>query len=451
MDVSNESTLSTIDYDEILKVLKTDTKEISNFIGKDVEEIFVIRGNKERRYKVIRKNAEAVLLKSKEYEDPCIIISPIKIENKNVKKEIICNDWIFGETISLQGSIFAKYVSFDNSDFYKINNFVTACFLSHVSFKDSTFYDFPHFSLCHFKKNVDFSYSRFINDAGFHNSTFSGSTSFIRSYFSNADFSDTVFIGPVSFTGMRLIGLIRLQNTSFKDITNIDFDVLSDIKKKPIHLISSDCKETKENFHVLKKIYHNNEQYEEEDIVYYWYKQYERKTRMDEYQKRLKKGKTKYFFPFLWVMIKTFFNLLILDKCSKYFTSPQRVFFLMLFVLILCFGIFSGVNYWENEQWGYLMTSEETVFETVEVDGNFVTTQTTDPVSLKKSCTYDEKLDYRDFFRDNAYFSLITFTTIGYGDIHPTGWLRIIAGIEGFLGILLMSLFLLTSAKKVLW
>ena len=49
------------------------------------------------------------------------------------------------------------------------------------------------------------------------------------------------------------------------------------------------------------------------------------------------------------------------------------------------------------------------------------------------------------------YFDLITFTTSGYGDIHPTGWLKIYAGFEGFAGVLLMSLLLLTAAKKVLW
>lgn len=47
----------------------------------------------------------------------------------------------------------------------------------------------------------------------------------------------------------------------------------------------------------------------------------------------------------------------------------------------------------------------------------------------------DETFD----FLDSIYFSTITFTTLGYGDFSPTGWLRIITSIEAFSGVINMG------------
>ncbi|MHB1158182.1 MAG: potassium channel family protein [Phycisphaerales bacterium] len=48
------------------------------------------------------------------------------------------------------------------------------------------------------------------------------------------------------------------------------------------------------------------------------------------------------------------------------------------------------------------------------------------------------------------YFSTITFTTIGYGDYAPLGWLRMFAGTEGLLGLILMSVFTVSFARKLI-
>ncbi len=38
------------------------------------------------------------------------------------------------------------------------------------------------------------------------------------------------------------------------------------------------------------------------------------------------------------------------------------------------------------------------------------------------------------------YFSIITQLTIGYGDVYPTGWLRIVAAVQGLIGIVFIIL-----------
>ena len=52
-------------------------------------------------------------------------------------------------------------------------------------------------------------------------------------------------------------------------------------------------------------------------------------------------------------------------------------------------------------------------------------------------------------FPDSFYFSLITFTTLGYGDFRPLeGWGRILAGSEAFIGAFMMALFVYTFARR---
>jgi hypothetical protein len=51
-------------------------------------------------------------------------------------------------------------------------------------------------------------------------------------------------------------------------------------------------------------------------------------------------------------------------------------------------------------------------------------------------------------FPEALYFSLITFTTIGYGDLVPIGMARFIAAAEGLLGITLVSAFVVALVKR---
>jgi hypothetical protein len=51
-------------------------------------------------------------------------------------------------------------------------------------------------------------------------------------------------------------------------------------------------------------------------------------------------------------------------------------------------------------------------------------------------------------FSSCLYFSAITFTTVGYGDLAPHGALRLIAASEAFTGILLCGLFIFCLGRR---
>lgn len=50
---------------------------------------------------------------------------------------------------------------------------------------------------------------------------------------------------------------------------------------------------------------------------------------------------------------------------------------------------------------------------------------------------------------DCIYFSVVTFTTLGYGDLTPQGWSRIVAAAEAFTGSFSLALFVVLFVKKM--
>ncbi len=51
-------------------------------------------------------------------------------------------------------------------------------------------------------------------------------------------------------------------------------------------------------------------------------------------------------------------------------------------------------------------------------------------------------------FFNSLYFSIVTFTTLGYGDIQPIESLKLICAVEAILGALFMGLFVGTLVNK---
>ena len=52
-------------------------------------------------------------------------------------------------------------------------------------------------------------------------------------------------------------------------------------------------------------------------------------------------------------------------------------------------------------------------------------------------------------FFESLYFSTVTFTTLGYGDLRPHGWARAVAASEAILGAFVMALFIFVFCRRM--
>ena len=42
-------------------------------------------------------------------------------------------------------------------------------------------------------------------------------------------------------------------------------------------------------------------------------------------------------------------------------------------------------------------------------------------------------------FADHLYYSAVTFTSLGFGDLTPTGWMRLLTAVEALTGLVLVA------------
>lgn len=65
---------------------------------------------------------------------------------------------------------------------------------------------------------------------------------------------------------------------------------------------------------------------------------------------------------------------------------------------------------------------------------------------------FDPSVGWGENFRSfltSVYYSVVTFTTLGYGDITPVGPARAVAAIEAFIGSFTLALFVVVFVKKM--
>ena len=56
----------------------------------------------------------------------------------------------------------------------------------------------------------------------------------------------------------------------------------------------------------------------------------------------------------------------------------------------------------------------------------------------------------QDYFFRCLYFSFVTFTTLGYGDLAPCApFSRFLASLEAFSGVFIMGLFVTANVRKL--
>ncbi|SDC67154.1 ion channel [Williamwhitmania taraxaci] len=204
-------------------------------------------------------------------------------------------------------------------------------------------------------------------------------------------------VGTLDITGLKLLGRIYLdwQQNNAKMLVYGQRETSFNDKADQFRIL-------KENFNALG-------QYDDEDKAYVEYRRCEQKCKLHRQLKGSLSAKVIAYPRYLW-------KLLLYDLMGLYATRPSRVFvsmgavyllFSFLYMILISLGI-----------------------------GN-----------INASGGHPDSLS---IVSRSLYHSAITFFTIGYGDFYPSGPIRIVCGIEGFVGVFLMAYFTVAFVRKIL-
>ncbi|MEA3452576.1 MAG: potassium channel family protein [Bacteroidota bacterium] len=205
---------------------------------------------------------------------------------------------------------------------------------------------------------------------------------------------------------------IRLQGVRLLGRIYIDWK-RSNVKNK---ILSQEVsfKEKSDQFRILKENYRNMGLYEFEDLAYVEFKRMESKEKLNQIEE---KG----FFTKIKKRLFHGFEVLIFDKMGKYATDPISVLFSMGIIYLIFSFLFLMLEYIFPKNAQILSSLFEP--DSPEILGN-----------AGKA----------------FYHSAITFLTIGYGDYYPIGIIRFLSGVEGFIGLFMMSYFTVAFVRKIL-
>ncbi|MFL0194167.1 potassium channel family protein [Clostridium sp. WILCCON 0269] len=372
----------------------------------------------------------------------------------------------FSGKINFVGSIFSEEVNFSSSKFKSQASFNNSIFSEKAGFNNSTFGGEVNFMEATFDREADFSASVFIVEVNFVQATFNREADFeLTKFHGEAIFSDMEFRRKASFTFTTFNNQVSFGNSSIKEqiiFYNVIFSSHVDVKFKICNsLVIEDCiiektldlqgakfnslcfentknlgqifidwerdtikkaiyeyaKEHKlpyytiaKQFLMLKENFNEIGQYDDEDAAYVEYKRCKAKSELhnENGDKGFKRIRSFIAHPFKWF---------IFDYIGSYATAPLRIFN-TLWLNILGFAIiyFLGGIYSSKFQFG------------------------NGPIA---KCL--------ERFMIAIYFSAITSFTVGYGDISPQSFfIAIVAVIESFIGVFLMSYFTVAFARKIL-
>jgi uncharacterized protein YjbI with pentapeptide repeats len=314
--------------------------------------------------------------------------------------------------ITIWDSVFKEAVDFSNTEFREDVEFIRTSFLSRNDFLGANFARDAHFWVANFTGDANFNSANFARGAYFGNASFTGNASFdFANFASYAYFEDASFTGNASFDFANFAGDAYFWDANFTGdatFTPTKFDKVSftGATFTNVSLEETDYNQMNVEWSTLKdalvfngpayikliKNFREREQFEEADAAYYQYRQLSQKNKK-------------------W--------------------SPSK---LMGVVAWLSCGY--GIKPEYPLIWGFILII---IFALVYKQGKGI-----------KRLQLKENGDSRVSFWDAFYFSVTTFTTVGYGDWYPIDRYRIVVMIEGVFGWLLLALFIVTLANVMI-
>jgi uncharacterized protein YjbI with pentapeptide repeats len=319
----------------------------------------------------------------------------------------------FGGDADFLYASFGGDANFRGTSFGGYTNFFDTNFDGDADFRGTSFGGYTNFWNTSFAGDADFLYASFGGYTNFFDASFDGDVNFWSASFGgDVHFFDTSFDGDVNFWSASFVGVADFRYASFGG--NVLFEHMqfnkvffSDTTFTNVSLHETDFKSMRVDWSSLKdtlvfdgpayiklvKNFREMEQFGDADDAYYQYR-------------RLSQANKEWSFSKLG-------DILMWLSCG-YGVKPQYTIILAV-ILILIFTII----YWLGNGIKRLKESDE-----------------------------DDEQDVS--FCDAFYFSVVTFTTVGYGDWYPKDRYRKFVMIEGLVGWLTLALFLVTLANVMI-
>jgi len=206
-----------------------------------------------------------------------------------------------------------------------------------------------------------------------------------------------VKINTVNFAGMRLIGRVYLDWNA-NNVENLIYSQTNTSRR-----------EKAEQFRILKENFNSAGQYDDEDKAYIQFKRNESSATLHESIKRNKVSA-------IWQYPAYGFKMLVFDWMGLYATSPIRVILSNITMYFFFAFLYTIIPY----------------------------------ISSSTLSSIQPEQSFWMRFWDAAYYTGITYFTVGYGDILPIGPIRYLADITAFTGVFMMSYFTVAFVRKIL-
>ena len=324
----------------------------------------------------------------------------------NFSKNAYFNQATFDKNAYFKYANFSKNAYFNQATFDKNAYFDEATFGKKVYFDRATFGDYAIFAKVSFSEGADFNYASFGKNAYFNSANFSKKNAYFNqaTFSGGAIFRDANFNDSASFRSAKFDSL-DFYNTKISrlDLDDADFKTLKvdkwDSLKNVTHSFDGPT------YVKLIKSFREMEQFDDADAAYIKYRQ------VSKERKNLSKSK-------------------LLDEIAWYscgygvkplHAAVSAVIIIVIFTPI--YGLRGGIGRSKEND---------------EVDEQ--------DVSFRKALLKA----FKHLF-DAFYFSMVTFTTIGSGDLYPADRYRKAAVvIEGLLGWLILALFIVTLANVMI-
>lgn len=279
----------------------------------------------------------------------------------------------------------------------------------YLNFNEVIFVKKAIFIFFEFKKNVSFDYAKFFDFYCFNNAKFFKNVSFKEVKFtkflaSEKLFENCEFLGQNVYF-IKCFNLARLDGVGFEDFTKV---IMINLRYKRKHYLTG-----KINYKIAKTQANKIDDYEK--IGYYYYKERafgSRCMNVKDYPRKIDYVSAKFF-----------------DSLAKYTLGYGERPWNILFVTIFTISVFAFL---------YMIIGLRNL------DGEIIS------INLNNIKNYDKNYiinTYIDFW----YFSLITFTTVGYGDMLASSTIgRILVSLEVFFGVTLAATWTSIVIKRLI-